>query len=67
MLGFLWCLLLGHEPDRRRVKKVAHEDYYGYCRRCNARLHRIKRDKWTRTRHWPDAMTDQGAGEAEGA
>jgi len=52
--GFLRCLILPHQPDRRRVKKVGHDLYYGYCTHCGAKVRRVKRDRWVRTFHWPE-------------
>lgn len=54
ILGFLRCLVLPHRPDRRRVKKIALEQYYGYCAFCGARIRRHRRDSWSRARTWPE-------------
>jgi len=54
MLGRLLCLFLPHRPNQRRVKKVGHDQYYGYCARCGARIRRLRRGHWKRTRRWPE-------------
>lgn len=54
VLGFLRCLAFPHEPDRRRVKKVADNVYYGYCQHCHTRIRRVKRDRWVRAHDWPE-------------
>ncbi len=56
--GILRCLVRPHEPDRRRVKKVGEDLYYGYCTHCGARIRRVKRDAWVRASDWPDAVAD---------
>jgi len=48
MLGTFRCLLFPHFPNRRKVKKTQSGDYIGYCHHCNARIRRLKRDKWVR-------------------
>lgn len=53
VLGFLFCLIIPHVPDRRRVKKLTPEGAYrGVCRRCGGRIVRIKRDHWVRDWLW---------------
>jgi len=51
--GFFRCLILPHQPDRRRVKKVSNDVYYGYCAHCGTRIRRLARDRWVRTSDWP--------------
>lgn len=58
ILGFLRCLVLRHQPDRHRVKKIGNDSYYGYCQHCNAKIRRIRRDSWVRTREWPDSAPE---------
>lgn len=53
ILGLLRCLALPHQPDRRRVKKIADDTYYGYCAHCGARIRRVKRNRWVRAADWP--------------
>ncbi len=48
MLGIIRCLVLSHAPNRRKVKKLLSGEYIGYCYHCDARIRRIKRDRWTR-------------------
>ena len=46
--GFLHCLMLPHQPDRRRVKKVSDDLYVTHCRWCGAKLRRVQRNEWVR-------------------
>jgi len=48
LIGFVRCLLLPHQPNRRRVKKRGNDQYVGYCRYCGAKIRRVTRDKWKR-------------------
>lgn len=53
MLKNLRCLVTPHEPDRRRVKKLSPDEAYrGICRKCGARIVRLKRDRWVRDWLW---------------
>ena len=54
ILGVLRCLILPHQPDRRRVRKAGEEDYFGRCTHCGARIRRMKRDRWVRTWSGPE-------------
>lgn len=48
MFGLLRCLILPHQPNRRRVKKLTTGEYIGYCAHCNGRIRRLNRDRWVR-------------------
>jgi hypothetical protein len=48
IIGLIRCLLFPHAPNRRMVKKLPSGDYIGYCHFCNARIRRLKRDRWVR-------------------
>jgi len=63
MLGLIRCLLYPHTPNRRKVKKLASGQYIGYCYHCDARIRRIKRDRWVRDwkRMFGFGESDEGA------
>ena len=48
MFGFLRCLILRHEVNRKRVRKLENDNYISYCYHCGAKLRRVKRDRWVR-------------------
>ena len=47
-MGFLRCLILPHELNRKRVKKLESDNYVGECAFCGANLKRVKRNRWVR-------------------
>jgi hypothetical protein len=65
MLGLIRCLLFPHMPNRRKVKKLLSGEYIGYCHHCDARIRRLKRDRWVRD--WKRSFGMGGSEEAEGA
>jgi len=60
-IGWLRCLMLRHEPNRRRVRKQANGRHYSYCRFCGARLRRRGYNDWEKFA-WEGPDGDQDAG-----
>ena len=50
MFERLKCMAGGHQPNKRKVVLID-DHYHGHCRRCGARLKRLKRDHWVAL--WP--------------
>jgi len=48
-LGILRCMVLRHEPDRRRIAKASDETYRSQCEHCGVPLRRIRRNHWVRS------------------
>jgi len=50
VLGWLRCLILPHEPNRRRVRKMRGGQHLGYCLHCGGQIRRASYNHWVRDR-----------------
>jgi len=48
VLGFFRCILLSHQPNRRRVRKLSNGNHLGYCQHCGVQIKRTGHNQWSR-------------------